>query len=332
MALTVRCEHQIALPLDVRCIFESWPDVLGCAFEGGTVHKIHVWGWPGIALVELEPQAQCIHEIFNGNRDAPQDSLENRRGLRQCISESHLGALKGQFAKKNVYTGLLQFGPHELEGTFLFRGVRSGWHLWQAHSYMLEVLFGKEAIATVVGCNGDYSGAQHLVSALASESALGAALFRTTAVSVTLVEFQRELSQLISTCVAEPFTMARMQASQRKIQALVDDYIEKGLPQVSRELSLPYLSFKVTLLVTDFAWEAHIRLWAEIKARCVGRPGGLPAMQHEAWFLPSTMATFVIDKEIYLEPCLHAQWWRICYQNILLRASRRSKMLLRGPR
>ena len=177
----------------------------------------------------------------------------------------------------------------------------------EANEFMLQPLFGKDATTAIIACKGDYSGVQNLVTALATESELGASLFRSSAISVSLVEFEKELATVIAACIKEPFTEAHLGACMTKLQALVDSYLERGLPQISREIVLPYLRFEITVVVKDFAYEAQMRLWAAIKNHIIGRPGGLPAMVHEQWFLPEVAAPVVVDKAILEGPKLARQ-------------------------
>ena len=133
---------------------------------------------------------------------------------------------------------------------------------------LTQPIFGKDAVATILACDGGLF--QRTVFGLCTcfpRANFGASLFRTTAISASLVDFEKELTEAIPALLTEPLSEARFAESLRKLQILVDGYLERGLPQVSREVSLPYMRFQVTVVCKDFMWEAQLRLWAALKAK-----------------------------------------------------------------
>ena len=116
---------------------------------------------------------------------------------------------------------------------------------------------------------------EDIASDLSASSDLGAAMFKNTACSVSLVAFREELDSLLPTLIEDRFKMENFNVAMGKLEALVDKYKSRGLPELAREVRVSYLGMEVGLTCRDFLWEAQLKFWALLKQHSLGLAGGL---------------------------------------------------------
>ena len=168
----------------------------------------------------------------------------------------------------------------------------------EAHAAMLPVVFGEEAAKAVCEHAQDLWSIADEVRWLSMESELGAALFRNTAATVSIVQFNQAVAELLPKLLVQQYTLEKHREAETKLYAVVDEYKLRGLPEVSRSITLPYLCFNVTVVVKDLYWECQLRLAAAMKQRALGRANGIPLLSFEEWFAEASTEESGIDAKL----------------------------------
>ena len=124
------------------------------------------------------------------------------------------------------------------------------WHgssqdLLQAHSSMLKIVFGKEAGEQVCDHAEDLWSIAEECRFLSVQSELGAPLFRNTAATVSIVQFNTVIAEAIPKLLIAEYTQQTHDDALQKLYATVDDFKQRGLPEVTRSITVRYLSFDV---------------------------------------------------------------------------------------
>ena len=162
---------------------------------------------------------------------------------------------------------------------------------------MLPIVFGDAAQAVCEHCDDLWTIADQC-RWLSLETELGAALFRNTAATASIVEFNKTINETIPKVMVEPYTEVSHREALKKLFGIVDDFKKRGLPEVARTITLPYLGFHVSILVKDLRWECQVRLAAAMKQRALGKAQGLALTTFEQWFIEESAEVCTVDEKL----------------------------------
>ena len=168
---------------------------------------------------------------------------------------------------------------------------------------MVKVVFGKEAGEQVCQHADDLWSIAEECRWLSLQSELGAALFRNTAATVSIVEFNKTILEVIPKLLVAEYTQQSHEEALAKLYGIVDDFKQRGLPEVTRSITVRYLSFDVSLVVKDLYWEVALRLAAAMKNRALGKQDGIPLLSFELWFEESSDEKCGIQKSLLAGAC-----------------------------
>ena len=137
----------------------------------------------------------------------------------------------------------------------------------------------------------------------ALQSELGAALFRNTAATVSIVEFNKTILDMIPKLLVAEYTQQTHEEALAKLYGIVDDFKQRGFPEVTRSIIVRYLSLDVSLIVKDLYWEVALRLATAMKTRALGKQDGIPLLKFELWFEESSDEKCGIQKSLLDGAC-----------------------------
>lgn len=183
----------------------------------------------------------------------------------------------------------------------------------RSHVELASVLLDRSDMDAVLAA-GSWKEVSPQVARLTTSCQLGAALFQFAGVMANSATFADEVKSELTRLFQGGATELKLGAFKSACEEKARHYCSSGLLVAKRKVTVDFIGVGLPILVQGASAEWELRLWSEVKSRCIGTRGGVRAMEYEEWLFPGREAQQCTAPDFLFDSMKAA---RVCAEEII---------------